>query len=519
MKSCSLSQLLPSLIVLLTFLISSSLFAELTLASPFTDRAVLQRETTTPVWGNAQSGSTITVEIAGQRKTSIANPQNQWRVDLDPMPANAKPQPLRVTQTTQTSDIKNEITLSDILIGDVWICSGQSNMQMSFQGIPNIKALAKQSNHIRSFTVPHSVALNEQDHCEGKWSKTLPDSAVAFSFAYFLNQTTEVPVGIILSCWGSSSIEAWMPRDMIKTVPHFATIMKEFDANSETQERITSALTGSKPWNQKEDIFLRRQPNILYNAMIHPLIPYACQGIIWYQGERNTQSLFGMVKTPWFARNSGMLKYANTLQQWIQRYRTAWQQEDLPFLVVMLPGYPKILNSSPKKAKNSPDAHSWAWMRESQLAALALPHTSVSNSIDLGGSAIHPKDKLPIGKRLALLAARDVLGLPIKAQGPVMKNVERQGQKLIIHFKHSEGLTTSDGKAPTAFWISKNSKQWIQADAQLDGETVILSSKKLRTPKFVRYAFTGLPQVNLINGANLPAYPFRTDSFPPLEKN
>ena len=137
---------------------------------------------------------------------------------------------------------------------------------------------------------------------------------MAFSFAYFLEEAGDVPVGIILSCWGSSSLEAWMPRDMVETVPHFKTVMEEFDADTETQEKINSILTGKRPWGRQNDIYLRRQANILYNAMIHPLIPYACRGLVWYQGERNTQSMLGMQKEPWFGRHSGMLKYGDTLK-------------------------------------------------------------------------------------------------------------------------------------------------------------------------------------------------------------
>ena len=224
--------------------------------------------------------------------------------------------------------------------------------------------------------------------------------------------------------------------------------MDEFDADTETRERISTILKKGKSRSNQDDIFLRRQPNILYNAMMQPLAPFACRGLVWYQGERNTQSMLGMRKIPWYMRNSGMLKYGDTLKAWMQRYRQEWGQEKFEFLVVMLPGYAKNLKTKAER----PDTNSWAWMRESQLKAHELPHASVVNTIDLGDiTNIHPTDKLPIGKRLALLAARDTLGQDVEAQGPLLNRVEVKGDRLVVHFDHGEGLKTNDGKDPNAF--------------------------------------------------------------------
>ena len=297
-----------------------------------------------------------------------------------------------------------------------------------------------------------------------------------------------------------------MPRDMTETVPHFKTIMEEFDSDADTRKQIETALSKPK-WSGKEDIFLRRQPNILYNAMMHPLAPFACRGVVWYQGERNTQSMEGMVKEPWFSRNSGMLIYGDVLKKWAQRYRQEWEQDDLEFLVVMLPGY---------GSTNNPAAHSWAWMRESQMKILELKNTAVANTIDLGDTKnVHPRDKQPICKRLALLAQRNTLGQKIEAEGPMMTKVETRGDSLVVHFKNANGLKTKDGKSPTAFWIADDSGKWIPAEAKIDGETIILKNSKIKAPKHVRYAFVGKPDVNLINVANLPAYPFRSDQLKP----
>ncbi|EMI22575.1 sialic acid-specific 9-O-acetylesterase [Rhodopirellula maiorica SM1] len=211
-----------------------------------------------------------------------------------------------------------------------------------------------------------------------------------------------------------------------------------------------------------------------------------------------------------------MLIYGDVLKEWIRRYRKQWDQDDLHFLVVMLPGYGNVLKSSPKVPKDHPAAHSWAWMRESQLKASELPNTSVANTIDLGDiKNVHPKDKLPVGRRLALLAARDTLGQKVEAQGPVYQKVEAKDNTLVVHFENAQGLKTTDGSPPKEFWLADDDQNWVRADATIQGQSVVLQSAELAKPLYVRYAFVGKPEVNLVNGADLPAFPFRTDRFEP----
>lgn len=491
--------------------VSHTLTAALELNSLFTDHMVLQRDMPVPVWGKADPGSRVSVTFLDQKKRTIADEDGRWMLELDALSASFEPHVMHVSAPGES------IHISDILVGEVWICSGQSNMQFSVNGVPETRELAPHSKNIRTFEVERTVAFTEQETCRGEWVDSHPSSAVAFGFAHFLQKHEDIPVGIILTCWGSSSLEAWMPRDMVHSVPHFKTMMEEFDADTKTRDRIQKILDGPRPWPKKDDIFLRRQTNILYNAMMAPLVPYAARGLVWYQGERNTQSMHGMVKSPWFARHSGMLKYGDTLKAWIKRYREAWGRDDFHFLITMLPGYyNRPLKTGPQTGAESPIAHSWAWMRESQLKALDLPHTSVPNTVDLGDlKDVHPKDKLPIGERLAMLAARDTLGLAVEAQGPVMKHVESRANSLVVHYDYADGLKTTDGEMPQGFWIADDSEQWVPADAKIWGDTVILSSSEIEKPLFVRYAFAGKPQVNLINSVDLPAYPFRTDTFEP----
>ena len=483
---------------------------ELTLASPFTDQMVLQRDQPVPVWGTAQPGALVKVSFAGQEKETTANKSGDWQLSLDPLAGSAEGASFLV----RTGGDRGQIKLDDVVVGEVWICSGQSNMQMGRNSVPELKGLSELG--LRTFEVKRTVAFTEQERCEGKWEVAGPNSAVAFGFAHHLAKQVDVPVGIILACWGSSSIEAWMPRDMTGQFPHFKTIMEEWDANKEGQEKIKAALAKGK-WSGAEDVFMRRQPCIVYNAMIKPLAPYACRGLVWYQGERNTRYMTGMPDGPWFHRVAGIREYDDVLKGWMRRYRQEWGRDDFHFLMVMLPGFGSLLKSGPTMEPTHPASHSWAWFRESQLAALELPHSGVANTIDLGDvKNIHPKDKAPIGDRLALLAARDTLGKELAASGPVLKQIELKPGRIIVHFEHGQGLKTSDDQAPREFWISnKAGEGWKPATAKIVGETVELHSPDVAEPAQVRYAFTGKPDVNLQNGADLPAYPFRTDRNEP----
>lgn len=500
-----------SVICFLIFVMATNITnsQELRLSGLFSDHMVLQREIPVPIWGKATPGEPISVKFADQVKKTKTGEDGKWMVKLDPLKASKIGRDLMVSG-------KSETVISDILVGEVWICSGQSNMQFRVDAVPEIKALAPFANHIRSFEVPRTVSLKEEENVAGEWGDIPPNSAVAFSFAFFLKAASEMPVGIIHASWGSSSIEAWMPRDMAETFPYFRTIMEEFDSNTSTQRRISDILAKENGWTNKDDIFLRRQPNILYNAMMKPLAPFAVRGLVWYQGERNTRYMSGVPEvseTNWFHRVAGMKEYGDILSEWILRYRNEWQNEDMNFMVVMLPGYGKGTVSDPDIDPKSPTAQSWAWMRESQMKVRKLPNTSVANTIDLGDEKnIHPTDKLPIGLRLALLAAKNTLDQEVIAEGPLMQKVEIKGNDLVVHFANAKGLKTLDGKSPTAFWLTDESGEWRRAEAQILEETVVLHAKEIQKPRYVRYAFAGKPEVNLVNDSGLPAYPFRTDN-------
>ncbi len=491
------------LIFITTLLAAVHAHAAVNPASLFRDKMVLQRGMDVPVWGEADPGEKVTVSFGGQSETVISGKDGRWMLKLGSMEASAEGREMKVSGA-------NEIIYEDVLVGEVWICSGQSNMAMGISAVPELKKLTLKNANIRYFDVPKVVAFEPQDSLPAgvEWKDGIPPSAVAAGFAHFLEKSADVPVGIILSCWGSSSIEAWMPRDMTNQLPIFKEQMDEMYADKERMLRIKGIIESPKARKKDDDIFIRRQSNIVYNAMIAPLVPYACRGLVWYQGERNAMNYDKLPDGPWYRRSISMTGYGNALKLWIQRYRKEWKRDDFHFMAVMLPGYAKGL----EKVAESPTARSWAWMREAQLEALELPNTSVVTTIDLGHlTNIHPKDKLPIGERLALLAQRDTLGNDVVADGPVMKEVKKDKGKLIVQFENTEGLKTKDGKAPTGFWLSEDTKKWFVADAVIINDGVVLSSAELKSPKFIRYAFAAMPKTNLVNSANLPTRPFRTD--------
>lgn len=479
----------------------------LTLGSLFQDHMVLQQGVVVPVWGTAAPGATVRVAFAGQELGATADREGRWRVDLQPLTANATSRSLRIeTEGSQR-------VINDVVVGEVWLCSGQSNMQMGV-GSTDVRKIVAQVSRVRSFEVPRTVAYREQSECGGKWKTGPPTSAVATAFAHFLQQRADVPVGVVVACWGSSSIEAWMPRDLSSELPHYAAQLEAMDADTADRQRVETILTGKRPWPRKEDIFLRRHPLLPYNAMVHPLVPYAMRGVVWYQGERNAQALRHRPQNPWMQQNAGMLEYDEAIEAWIKRLRRAWGRQELQLLIVMLPGFGKTLSDGAEKSSTHPAALSWAWMRESQLKAAELSGVAVANTIDLGLlNNIHPPDKLAIGQRLARLAAREALQQEVVAWGPVVSHTEPNRDTITVYFDHAEGLTTTDKKPPSGFWLADETGEWVPAEAVIQGQTVMLQAERLANPQFVRYAFAGKPLVNLVNAAGLPAYPFRTDNF------
>lgn len=496
----------------LAFLSIGITFAEnaksLQLASVFSDHMVLQRNMNVPVWGAAKVGGTVTVKIAGKSARAKVSSTGSWKLTLPDLPAGG-PYKMEVSSGSET------ITYSDILVGEVWICSGQSNMQMAYGSLKQGKQLWAEASKlpIRSLSVKRTVSFKPQEKMAGQWDAQPCASAVGLIFAVDLQKSLGVPVGIIEASWGSSSLEGWMPLSFTQQFPHFKKMMGNFEKYDVQQ--ITKVLEKDKNGGERsrrDDIFLRTRPNVIYNAMMAPLAPYACRGIVWYQGESNSGSL------------GTMRQYGECLPAWVQHLRKTWGKEDLVFLAVMLPRFGKICSGSPNKELDAPDAYSWAWIREAQGKVLSLPHTGVANTIDLGSvKNIHPKDKEPIGLRLSLLAQQQVddkSAKTIEAKGPTFVKMTPEGKNsLRLSMEFAKGLKTTDGKAPREFWVGDAKGEWKKAKAKIDGQSVVLSWSGVLTPKAVRYAFSAFPDVNLVNSSGLPAMPFRTDSFEPKGYN
>jgi hypothetical protein len=496
--------------------VSPQATAAVRLPALFSDHMVLQREAAIPVWGWADPGEKITVSIAGRSQATTADPKGKWSVKLDPL--NAKePATLTVTGT-------NTLTVADVLVGEVWLASGQSNMQMAVNGVNNAQGeiAAATFPQIRMFTVARLTAITPQEECGGKWVVCSPEtvgqfSAAAYFFGRELHQTQHTPVGLINASWGGTAIEGWtsMPvqqakRELApvleawrqKTAVPFdeAQAMNRYEKQTEVwKNQVEKAKAAGKkpPQAPKKPVDPRLQPNHpanLFNGMIAPLIPYAIRGGIWYQGESNSNGQFAKL-------------YATQLPLLIQDWRHRWGQGQFPFAWVQLPNF--------KKPSMDPGAPSgWAVVREGMLRTLAVPHTGMAITIDVGDAAnIHPKDKQTVGKRLARWARATVYGEKIPSSGPLPAGHKINGAEIAISFTHADhGLAAKDGELK-GFAIAGADQKWVVAKARIAGDTVIVSSLEVPAPTAVRYAWADNPDCNLTNGAGLPASPFRTDDW------
>ncbi|MEW4451727.1 sialate O-acetylesterase [Bremerella sp. JC817] len=474
--------------------------ADLTWASPFQDHMVLQRNMPVTIWGKGTPRETVDVQFDGQTASAKVDDDGKWMLHLKPIAAGGP-------HVLSASSAGQKIECRDVLVGEVWICSGQSNMQMGYKSIPEINALAEKAKSlpIRCLRVTQDVSFEPRESCECEWIVGPGISAVATTFANDLQQALDVPVGVIETCWGSSSIEGWMPRSLAEQLPHFRAKLETFD--TEDHDRVAKLIdeaTSGKRWQRDDNIYLRTRPNILYNAMLHPLAPLTVRGMVWYQGESNSHSI------------ETMQQYGETLSVWTKFLRKEFDDPDFQMLAVMLPRFGRIARSSPTKDVEDPTAHGWAWIRESQARLLELPNTALATTIDLGHMTnIHPTDKRPVGKRLALKAQALLSPGSVEDSGPMLEELTVEGSTAVVQFSHAAGLKTTDGKAPTAFWIAGKDRQWKPAEATIEGTTVRLTNAEVPKPVAVRYAFASFPEVNLVNADGLPAVPFRTDRDQP----
>ena len=457
---------------LLTLCSSQLHAADFKLASIFSDHAVFQRGAVMPIWGWTEAGAMVRVQFADQTKTATADAKGKWLVKLDALPASAEPRTLTVTSDATT----NAITCRDILVGEVWLGSGQSNMELPVRRANNYAQEKASANlpEVRLYT-EQSLATNKaQADGKGQWLVCTPDTVGGFSATLFflgreLHQKLGVPVGLINSSVGGTPIERWI-------APEAQAATKELDAFCSTAPADKAGL------------------GVLFNGMIAPLIPYAIRGTVWYQGE--TSAYPG--RAPFYQFQLPLL---------VKDWRARWGY-DFPFAWVQLPGYDDPRRNLPL-------------VREAMLKTLSLPQTGMAITIDIRvRTNIHPTNKQEVGHRLALWALGTVYGLKVPStSGPLPAAHEIRGEEVVLIFSHTEGGLVAKGGALTGFVIAGADKQWKTAPARIEGNTVVVSSPEVKTPVAVRYAWANYPNCNLYNGAGLPASPFRTDDWKPDPEN
>ncbi len=464
----------------------------------FNSGMVLQRKVSDPVWGWTAPGQKVSVSIDRQTKDATAGSDGKWMVKLKPLPVGG-PYKMEITGA-QT------VTFDNILVGDVWICSGQSNMEM---GIGNANDAQKEITdadypQIRLFTVAKKVAYEPQTSVQvsdkdlmGQWSVCTPQSvktggwngftAVGYFFGRQLYLDENVPIGLIHTSWGGTIAEAWTSAEALQALPDFKP----------TVDKLTEIKANPKSGKQDNN------PNVatvLYDGMIAPIIPYGIKGAIWYQGESNAGRAY---------------QYRTLLPTMIKDWRSRWGVGEFPFIIVQLANFQK---SAPEPMEDA-----WAELREAQsMTAQTLPKTGIAVTIDIGDAAdIHPKDKQTVGKRLALSAEAMAYGKKIEYSGPAYKSMsmEEGGKAIKLSFDHTKGSLEAKGDKLTGFAIAGEDRKFFWADAVIAGNSVVVSSAKVPNPVAVRYAWHINPVCNLYNKSGLPASPFRTDDWPGVTVN
>lgn len=504
---------LPAAVVLAFAASAMANAGELALAAIFSDHMVLQRDKPVPVWGWAEPGDEVTVAFAGQRRSAKAAADGTWLIRLEPLATNATPGTLTVTSAKSGGPL----TVADVLVGEVWLGSGQSNMAMQVSRAADFdreKATATLPL-VRQFREASEGAAEPQPRGTGAWVVCAPDtvggfSATLFFFGREIHAALGVPVGLVNSSVGGTPIEAWIDRPAQQAVPELAPYLKAIDreraafdreairkkheqAVAAWQEKARSAREAGQPPPDKPRNPISKHFNHavagLYNGKIAPLVPFAIRGVVWYQGEANAHP----GKGPY---------YGQQLRTLVTDWRAKWGEE-LPFAWVQLPNF-------------GVQRDDWMLVREGMLEALSLPRTGMAITVDIGDPKdIHPRNKQDVGRRLAAWALADVYGKPVPARsGPLPAGSDIRAGDVVCRFSAADGLRDRDGGDLEGFVIAGEDRQWKPARARIEGASVVISSSEVPRPAAVRYGWAPNPKCDLVNGAGLPASPFRTDRWP-----
>ncbi len=483
--------------------------ADVRLPRIFGNQMVVQRDMPVRVWGKADPGEQVTVTIGKNQAAASADQSGKWKVEL---PALTPGEPVEIKVSG-----KNTITLRDVLVGEVWICSGQSNMQWPVSLSTNAKKELADARHpqIRLFTVPMKTASHPEGDVDGYWKECTPEtipgfSAVAYFFGRELHKNLGVPVGLVNTSWGGTRIEPWTPPVGFRAVPAVASIAdatekleKDYRAASvkavepmakwlaQAQKAKAAGKRIPAPPDFPKDPFrANTTPTALYNAMIHPLVPFSIRGAIWYQGESNL---------------ADGLAYLDKMKALIAGWRTVWNEGDFPFYFVQLGSFNYGAASTMLPL---------IW--EAQSKALSIPNTGMAVINDVSNVRdIHPRDKQDVGKRLALWALAKTYGRSgIVYTGPTYQSMDVEGSTIRLNFEHvGGGLVSRNGKPLDWFTIAGEDKKFVPADAKIEGKCVVVSSPKVAKPVAVRFAWDQSAEPNFANQEGLPASAFRTDRW------
>jgi sialate O-acetylesterase len=482
-----------SLLIIALLILSCTGHADVRMPYVFSDNMVLQRDMGLTVWGWADAGEEISLEFSGQKVKTAAAPDGTWSLKLKAMPANKEPQIMAI-------EGKNRLELKNILVGDVWLCSGQSNMDYGIGRSLSKEEIEKPENSlIRHFKVERDCSsAPKKELLQSGWKCVGPGTikkytAVGYYFAREVVTAIDVPVGILTSTRGATRINTWIAAEGYRKIGELKAISDEIELRK-------TAESGE----EDKDI---QKPSGLFNAMVNPLIPFGIKGVLWYQGESN-------------AEDSDL--YLQKMQALVSGWRDLWKQGEFPFY------YVQLANCRAPNTENPAGGDGWARVREDQLKALtAISNSGMAVAIDIGeGKNIHPKNKLDVGRRLAAWALAKDYKKDLTFSGPIYRDFKIEGNRIRIFFDYAEnGLIkgVKEGAEPVKmaedgklkwFAVTGEDKRWYWADAVIDGSTVLVSSDKVSSPLAVRYAFCANPEgSNLYNKEGLPASPFRTDKW------
>lgn len=487
----------------------------LRLPNIFGDHMVLQRELPVVIWGWADAGQEVTVSFGEQTASVEADSAGKWRLQLKPLKANTKPAKLKI----QAGD--ESIEFDDILVGEVWLCSGQSNMEWRVSNTNEAEQEIVRADNpvIRHIEMKHIMLPEPVDDVQSEkgWEICTPETvpsftAVGYFFGKELHEKLDVPIGLVNSSWGGSNIEAFTSLDGFKQVPELSDTVHRIEGslpgNPNYEKAVRQTMDKTLKWmNQAEQALAQNErvtpppvlpesatplldwvdPTNKHNAMIHGLVPYRIRGSIWYQGESN--------------RQDGML-YVKKTQALVAGWRKAWEQPDLPFYYVQIAPY----------MYGEEDKQILPIFWEAQAAIeKEIPNTGMVVIHDVGNlNDIHPRDKKPVGYRLASLALAETYGMDIVAGGPQFEKMTIEDNKMRVFFKRTGGgLATSDGKSPDWFEIAGENGLFVAAEAQIDGDTVILSCEDVQRPSAIHYAWSKMAEPNLRSQEGLPISAFR----------